>query len=39
MRMLPLDKPGESTEIRYTELDYGIALKPSFFSVQNLRAL
>lgn len=39
MRMLPLDKPGESTEIRYKELDYAVQLDDAFFSVQNLRTL
>ncbi|MGB1701300.1 MAG: outer membrane lipoprotein-sorting protein, partial [Nannocystaceae bacterium] len=39
MRMLPLDKPGESTEIRYSSLTYAVELDDAFFSVQNLRSM
>jgi Outer membrane lipoprotein-sorting protein len=37
MNMAPEDKPGESTTIRYEQLEFGIALEPSFFSLQTLR--
>jgi hypothetical protein len=39
MRMSPLDKPGEYTEISYDKLDFGVALTPEFFSVAQLKAL
>jgi hypothetical protein len=39
MRMSPLDKPGEFTEIRYDKLDFNVKLDPSFFSVAQLKAL
>jgi hypothetical protein len=39
MRMSPLDKPGEYTEIRYEKLDFGVTLEPEFFSVSQLKAL
>ncbi|MCA9681857.1 MAG: outer membrane lipoprotein-sorting protein [Myxococcales bacterium] len=39
MRMTPLDKPGEYTEISYDNIEFDIALEPSFFSVQQLKAL
>lgn len=39
MRMSPLDKPGEYTEVRYEKLDFGVKLDPSFFSVSQLKTL
>ena len=39
MRMTPLDKPGEYTEINYENIEFDIQLEPSFFSVQQLKAL
>lgn len=39
MRMTPLDKPGEYTEVSYQKLDFNVALTPEFFSVSQLKAL
>ncbi|NVB38645.1 outer membrane lipoprotein-sorting protein [Pseudenhygromyxa sp. WMMC2535] len=39
MRMTPLDKSGEYTEVSYEKLEFDIDLKPEFFSVQQLKAL
>ncbi|EDM76222.1 hypothetical protein PPSIR1_07713 [Plesiocystis pacifica SIR-1] len=39
MRMTPLDKPGEFTEMRYEHIDFDVDLEPSFFSVQQLKAI
>ncbi|MFO7562513.1 MAG: outer membrane lipoprotein-sorting protein [Enhygromyxa sp.] len=39
LRMSPLDKPGEFTEVSYDKLDFNVALKPEFFSVSQLKAL
>lgn len=39
VRMTPLDKPGEYTEVRYDDLDFDVDLDPSFFSVARLKAL
>lgn len=39
MKMLPLDEPGESTEISYELLDFDVALQDDFFSIQSLRAM
>lgn len=39
MRMTPLDKPQEYTEMRYHDLQFGVDLSPSFFSVSQLKAL
>jgi len=39
IRMTPLDKPGEYTEVRYPEIDFGVDLTPEFFSVAQLKAL
>lgn len=39
MRMVlqPADEPGESTEILYNELIFGVDLSPDFFSLRNLK--
>ncbi len=37
MRMVPADKPGEYTELVYEKLAFGVHLKDSFFSLQELR--
>jgi outer membrane lipoprotein-sorting protein len=37
MRMTPEDKPGEYTEIRYTELKFDVTLPPDTFSLAALR--
>ncbi len=37
MRMVPADKPGEFTEIRYQSLEFGLVFADSFFSVNQLR--
>ncbi|NJK33080.1 MAG: outer membrane lipoprotein-sorting protein [Deltaproteobacteria bacterium] len=39
IRMTPLDKPDEFTELRYTKLEFGVQLEPEFFSVSQLQAL
>jgi Outer membrane lipoprotein-sorting protein len=39
MTLVPQDKPGERTTVRYEELEFDVALDPSFFSLQNLRSL
>jgi hypothetical protein len=39
MRMSPLDEPGEFTEIRYESIEFGVALSPAFFTVQQLKAI
>ncbi len=39
MRMTPLDKPEEYTQMTYESIDFDIELDPSFFSVQQLKAL
>lgn len=39
LRMTPLDKAGEYTEIRYSKLEFGIDVDPSFFSVSQLKTL
>ena len=39
MKMLPLDEPGESTEVSYELLDFDVALQDNFFSIQSLRAM
>ncbi len=38
MRMVPEDKPGEHTEVRYEELEFGVALGPDDFSLRRLRS-
>jgi hypothetical protein len=35
--MYPEDKPGERTSIRYKELEFGIDIDRSFFSLQTLK--
>ena len=37
MTMEPADKPGESTVVRYHELDFDVGLDEDFFSLRNLR--
>ena len=37
MRMTPADKPGEFTEMTYTELKFDVALDNAFFSVSRLK--
>jgi outer membrane lipoprotein-sorting protein len=37
MDMYPEDKPGERTSIRYKELEFGIDIDRSFFSLQTLK--
>lgn len=39
MRMTPLDKPDEYTEMIFTKLEFGVALDAEFFSVSRLQAL
>ena len=38
MRMVPEDKPGEFTEVRYEELAFGVAVTPADFSLRRLRS-
>ncbi len=37
MRVVPEDKPGEYTEVRYSELEFDIELDEEFFSLRRLR--
>jgi outer membrane lipoprotein-sorting protein len=37
MRMVPLDKPGHYTEMRYTEIEFDIDIPDSTFTLQNLQ--
>ena len=37
MTLVPSDKPGESTIIRYEKLDFGVHLEDSFFSLRTLQ--
>lgn len=37
MRLQPEEKPGESTLILYREIDFGVPLESSFFSLQTLK--
>ena len=39
MRMTPLDKPGEFTEIRYAKMEFNAGLTRDFFSLQRLKSL
>lgn len=39
MRMTPLDKPDEYTEMIFSKLEFGVALDAEFFSVSRLQAL
>jgi outer membrane lipoprotein-sorting protein len=38
MRVVPTDKPDESTALIYHELEFDVGLTPDFFSLRNLRA-
>ncbi len=38
MTMVPADKPGETTVVRYHELDFDVDLEEDFFSLRNLRS-
>ena len=37
MRVVPEDKPGEYTEVRYSELEFDVNLDEEFFSLRRLR--
>jgi hypothetical protein len=37
MRVVPEDKPGEFTEVRYSELEFDVALDEEYFSLRRLR--
>ena len=37
MRLIPVDKPGESTVVEYHELEFDIDLQDSMFSLQSLQ--
>lgn len=37
--MRPLDGSGEKTEVRWKNLEFGVKLRPSLFSLQNLRSM
>ncbi len=37
MRVEPVDKPGESTELIYEEIAFDIGLTPEYFSLRNLK--
>jgi outer membrane lipoprotein-sorting protein len=39
MVMKPLDGSGEYTEVRWDNIDFGVKLKKSFFSIQNLKSM
>lgn len=39
MRMTPLDKPGEYTEIRYAKIEFNVGLERSFFTLQRLQSI
>jgi hypothetical protein len=39
MTILPKDKPGEFTEIDYTEIEFGVKLTSGFFSIGSLRSI
>ena len=39
MTVLPKDKPGEFTELDYTEIEFGIKLASGFFSIGSLRGI
>jgi hypothetical protein len=38
MRVIPADKPGESTVLTYEKLEFDVPLSKERFSVQSLRA-
>ena len=37
MRVVPEDKPGEYTEVRYSELEFDVDLDEEYFSLRRLR--
>jgi len=37
MSLQPMDKPGESTVVTYEDIEFGVPLEASFFSLQNLQ--
>jgi hypothetical protein len=37
MILIPEDKPGESTVVEYTSIDFGMELEENFFSLRNLK--
>jgi len=37
MRLIPQDKPGESTQIVYNDIEFDVPLEESFFSLKNLQ--
>ena len=39
IRMVPMDKPGEYTEMRHKRIEFDVALDESFFTLQKLRSL
>jgi len=38
MKVVPADKPDESTTLRYLDLEFDVKLDPGFFSLRSLRA-
>jgi outer membrane lipoprotein-sorting protein len=39
MKMTPLDKPGEYTEVRYAKIEFDVGLGREFFTLQRLKSL
>lgn len=39
MEMIPADKPGHKTTFEYLSLDFDVPIKPSFFSLQNMKKI
>ena len=39
MKMVPLDRPGESTEVTYDAIEFNVPFSDDFFTVQNLRTM
>lgn len=39
MRMTPLDKPGEYTEVRYAKMEFDVGLDHDFFTLQRLKSI
>jgi outer membrane lipoprotein-sorting protein len=37
MKLVPADKPGEFTEIRYDEIDFDVAIPDATFTLQALK--
>jgi hypothetical protein len=37
--MVPADEEGHKTVVEYESLDFGVDLKTSFFSVQNMKRI